>query len=73
MELFGELAPGNARVLNPAVVPESAEGGRLQPTVIAAIVGGLLATMFIFLREAIRDPNEVIARPRATTAATTGN
>ena len=44
----------NVRVLDEASVPMSpASGGRLLITVIAFVVGGLLATVFVFLRAAV--------------------
>ena len=53
-----ELAPTNARILNDAAVPTEPVGPRrLLSTVLALVLGGMLALLFVFLREAVRAPN----------------
>lgn len=50
-----ELAPTNARILSQASVPTSPVGPRRTfNTVLAAVLGGLTATVLVFLRAAIR-------------------
>src|SRR5690606_31728038 len=57
LELQRELVASSARLAIPATVPLMPEArGRLTATVVAALVGGLLATLFVFLRAAVRDP-----------------
>ena len=52
-----ELAPTNARILSQASVPTSPVGPRRTfNTVLAAVLGGLTATVLVFLRAAIRHP-----------------
>jgi uncharacterized protein involved in exopolysaccharide biosynthesis len=52
-----ELTPSNTRVLNRAQEPIGPAGvGSLLVTAIAAVVAALAATLFVFLREAVRDP-----------------
>ena len=54
----------NVRVLDEASVPMSpASGGRLLITVIAFVVGGLLATVFVFLRAAVMPEPTPVRRP----------
>lgn len=57
VSFFGELTPGNARILNTAFVPdEPNSNNRLVATVIAVLVTGMLVLMFAFLREAVKEP-----------------
>lgn len=59
---FGELTPGNARILNTAFVPDEPNSTRrLVATVIAVLVTGMIVVMFAFLREAVKEPE-----PRTT-------
>ena len=59
-----EVLETNVRVLDEASVPMSpASGGRLLITVIAFVVGGLLATVFVFLRAAVMPEPAPVRRP----------
>ena len=52
-----ELTPSNTRVLNAAQEPLSPTGtSSTLFAVLAAVVAALAATLFVFLREAVRDP-----------------
>lgn len=67
ISVYSELIPGTARVLSPAIVPELPTGrSRMLITVIAMIVTGAALTMFVFLREAVREPTP--AKGQAVTA-----
>jgi predicted nucleic acid-binding Zn-ribbon protein len=57
LAFVAELTPTNTRVLNAAQEPVQAEGPSVVTTSLVALVaGGLLATLAVFLREAVRDP-----------------
>lgn len=68
-----------ARVLVPAVEPlEAKPRNRLTITVAAALVAGLLATLFVFLRAAVREPDapanaHVSGKAGAATGSAAGN
>ncbi len=65
-----QLTPTTARVLNAASAPMEASGpGRLLITVLAGLVTGMLTVLFVFLREAVRDPNAARGDGRAGRAA----
>lgn len=52
-----ELVPSNARILSDASVPSEPVGPRrLLNTAIALVLGGMLALLFVFLREAVAKP-----------------
>jgi|GEM_PF-1256468 len=57
LAFVANLTPGNTRVLNDAQEPTEPTGpsARLL-ALIAAVVAGLAATLFVFLREAVREP-----------------
>lgn len=62
---FGELTPGNARILNTAFVPDEPNSNRrLVATVIAVLVTGMVVVMFAFLREAVKEPEPQPAVPQ---------
>jgi uncharacterized protein involved in exopolysaccharide biosynthesis len=51
------ITPANARILNEATVPDAPVAPRvLLGTAIAVILAAILATVFVFLREAVRPP-----------------
>ncbi len=57
LSYISDVLPTNVRVLDEAAPPlRSASGGRVLPSVIAVVVGGLLATVFVFLRAAVMPP-----------------
>lgn len=57
LQLQRDLVAGSATVAVEATVPLVSESrSRLVTAVAAAAVGGLLATLFVFLRAAVRDP-----------------
>ena len=63
-----QLAPTNARVLSPASIPNQPVGPRRAlNTALGIVVGGFLALLFVFLREAVRSPGD---SPSATPATT---
>lgn len=67
LESQRSLAQGAARVVvraTPAVEPEPRN--RVVVTLAAAVVAGLLATLFVFLREAVREPATAAATARRT-------
>lgn len=52
------ITPGNARLLNEASVPgEPVAPRRTLNTALGIVLAGILATLFVFLREAVRAPN----------------
>ncbi|MEM6428290.1 MAG: Wzz/FepE/Etk N-terminal domain-containing protein [Deinococcota bacterium] len=54
-----QLAPTNARVLSPASVPNLPIGPRRTlNTALGIVVGGFLALLFVFLREAVKPPKQ---------------
>lgn len=54
-----QLAPTNARVLSPASIPNQPVGPRRAlNTALGIVVGGFLALLFVFFREAVRSPSE---------------
>ncbi|HLR47003.1 MAG TPA: GNVR domain-containing protein, partial [Deinococcales bacterium] len=65
LSYISEVLETNVRVLDDAVEPRlPAAAGRLLITLIALVVGGLLATIFVFLRAAVQpDPAETTAAP----------
>ena len=64
------IAPANARLLNSASVPSAPAGPRtLFNAALAAVLAALLATLFVFLREAVRAPPATPARAVDTTEA----
>jgi uncharacterized protein involved in exopolysaccharide biosynthesis len=55
LDYVHRMIPSNSSVLDVAVMPhEPLPSRRMLVTVIAALVAGLLATVFVFLREAVR-------------------
>jgi uncharacterized protein involved in exopolysaccharide biosynthesis len=57
LAFVAELTPGNTRVLNRAQEPIEPSGtGALLIALVAAVVAFLAATLFVFLREAVREP-----------------
>ena len=61
------IAPANARLLNSASVPSVPVGPRtLLNAALAATLVGLLATLFVFLREAVRAPTPPVAPAKST-------
>jgi uncharacterized protein involved in exopolysaccharide biosynthesis len=57
VEFVTDLAPGGTRVINAASVPVIPSGpSRLLIAALAVVLGGMLATLFVFLREAVREP-----------------
>ena len=57
LAFVAELTPSNTRVLNRAQEPIAPSGvGPLLVAALAAVVAALAATLFVFLREAVRDP-----------------
>lgn len=64
IDYVADLTPGNTRMINRAQAPLDSSGPRrLLITALSVVVMGMLATLFVFLREAVRDPE---APPRAT-------
>ncbi|MFN2323870.1 MAG: GNVR domain-containing protein [Trueperaceae bacterium] len=63
LAFVANLTPGNTRVLNSAQEPTEPTGpsARLL-ALIAAVVAGLAATLFVFLREAVREPADEATR-----------
>ncbi len=58
-----ELVPATSRILSGANVPTDPIGpGRLLVTVLAALVGGMLSVLFVFLRAAVAEPEPRPAR-----------
>jgi uncharacterized protein involved in exopolysaccharide biosynthesis len=54
---LSKLTPHSARVFSNASVPVSPVGPhRLRNTVLAFVIGGILALLFVFLREAVSSP-----------------
>ncbi len=57
LSYISDVLPTNVRILDAAAPPlRSASGGRAMPSVIALVVGGLLASVFVFLRAAVMPP-----------------
>jgi uncharacterized protein involved in exopolysaccharide biosynthesis len=57
LAFVAELTPANTRVVNAAREPAEAEGpGLVASSMVALVAGGLLATLAVFLREAVREP-----------------
>ncbi len=67
LSYVSDVLDSNVRMLDAAAEPlQPASGGRLLITLIAAVVGGLLATVFVFLRAAVMpapEPRTVRATP----------
>ena len=62
-----ELAPVNARFLSQASVPTEPTGPRRTlNTVLATVIAGMLALLFVFLREAVAAPAPSTESTRAT-------
>ncbi len=60
LAFVADLTPSNTRVLNAAQEPVEPSGpSALLVAVLAAVVGLLAGTVFVFLREAVRDPSTV--------------
>lgn len=73
IDYVADLTPGNIRVINEAQPPEEAIGPRtLLITALTAVVAGMLATLFVFLREAVREPDAPKTRPREDRPAAEG-
>lgn len=68
LRYVNEMLDTNVQMLDPAAAPqEPSSGGRLMITLIAAVVGGLLATVFVFLRAAVMPaPEPAAVRPAAS-------
>lgn len=65
LSYVSDVLASNVRMLDEAAEPvQPASGGRLLITVIAAVVGGLLATVFVFLRAAVMPEPEEARPPR---------
>lgn len=59
VEFVTELTPGGTRVINSASVPVTPSGtSRTFIGVLALVLGGMVATLFVFLREAVREPSQ---------------
>lgn len=59
---MNQLAPTNARILNPAAVPTEPTGpSKLLVAALATLAAGMLALLFVFIRAAVAEP----AGPRA--------
>jgi uncharacterized protein involved in exopolysaccharide biosynthesis len=57
LTFVSELTPGNTRVLAPAEIPEVPSGRSLiLVTALAAVVTFMAMTLFVFLREAVKEP-----------------
>ena len=57
LAFVAELTPGNTRVLSTAQEPVAPTGTSLAAVaLVAAVVAALAATLFVFLREAVREP-----------------
>lgn len=57
-----ELAPGGTRIINSASVPIVPSGpGRTLISLLAIVLAGMLATLFVFLREAVREPTSGVS------------
>lgn len=57
IEYAGELVSTSASLLSaPNVAPDSIGRGRMANTVVSALLAAVLAVLYLFLREAIRDP-----------------
>ena len=57
LAFVAELTPGNTRVLSTAQEPVSPTGTSLAlVALVTAVVAALAATLFVFLREAVREP-----------------
>ncbi|MDZ7800828.1 MAG: GNVR domain-containing protein [Trueperaceae bacterium] len=68
IDYVADLTPGNTRMINSAQAPLEPTGPRkLLITALSVVVMGMLATLFVFLREAVRDPEASpdASRPRA--------
>lgn len=75
---LSKLTPQGARVFSKASVPASPAGPhRLRNTALAFVVGGVLALLFVFLRQAVSSPSGLEARERRqdgyVTAAESGH
>jgi uncharacterized protein involved in exopolysaccharide biosynthesis len=63
-----ELAPSNSRVLKEASVPSDPIGPRwMLNTALATVLAGMMALLYVFLREAVREPAAAETAP-ATSA-----
>ncbi|MEX2536014.1 MAG: Wzz/FepE/Etk N-terminal domain-containing protein [Trueperaceae bacterium] len=63
IEYIYELAPTNSRILSNASLPSDSVGPRgLLVAVLAGLVGGMLALLYVFLRAAVSEPDEQLAR-----------
>lgn len=57
IEFVYQLAPTNSRILSEASIPTEAVGpSRLLVTLLAGVVGGMLALLYVFLRAAVSEP-----------------
>lgn len=57
LAFVADLTPGNTRILNAAQVPAGPTGpSATLVMIIAALVTAMAATVFVFLREAVREP-----------------
>ena len=58
LAFVASLTPANTRVLDPADEPaEPVSSSWLLTTALAAVVAAMAATLFVFLREAVREPS----------------
>ena len=67
-----EVTPAKTRLLNEASVPVSPVGPRRTlNTALALVIAGMLATLFVFLREAVRapEPSEGGKKPKAVSVS----
>lgn len=63
------ITPGNARLLNEASVPSAPVAPRRAlNTALATVLALILATLFVFLREAVRAPNRLGEKPTPLTS-----
>ena len=68
-----ELAPTNARLLSQASLPSEPVGPRrLLTTVLAVVIAGMLAVVFVFLRQAVSPPSVAAKGEVAAEAAPLG-
>lgn len=69
LSYVSDVLESNVRMLDAAAEPlQPASGGRLLITVIALVVGGLLATVFVFLRAAVMPVPEPVRKPEVNPA-----
>lgn len=75
LAFVADLTPGNTRVLNTAQEPtQPSDPSTTLIALLAAVVAALAATLFVFLREAVRDPSEPVGvQARSGTVAPTSS